>query len=72
VAYAIAASDLNSDGTPDIVLGYTAGPHAVFFNDGTGRQFPRIMFGDAKASRAASDFRLEGYGATPARQIRSV
>ena len=26
------------------------GPHSVFFNDGTGRQFAQIMFGDAKGA----------------------
>ena len=48
--YAIAAGDLNHDGTPDIVLGYTSGPHSIFFNDGTGRQFTQRMFGDTKGS----------------------
>jgi FG-GAP-like repeat len=27
-----------------------AQPHSVFFNDGTGRQFTQIMFGDAKGA----------------------
>jgi hypothetical protein len=31
----------------DIVLGYTIGPHAIFFNNGTGAQFTRVTFGDA-------------------------
>ena len=48
--YAIVAGDLNGDGHPDIVLGYTAGPHSVFFNDGTGSQFTRTVFGDPKGS----------------------
>ena len=38
--------DLNDDGHPDIVFGYTEGPHAALFNDGTGRQFKPIAFGD--------------------------
>jgi hypothetical protein len=32
--YAMTVGDLNADGHPDIVFGYTEGPHAVFFNDG--------------------------------------
>ena len=48
--YAIAVGDLNDDGRPDIVLGYLEGPHSIFFNDGTGRQFTRTTFGDRKGS----------------------
>lgn len=44
--YAIAAGDLNDDRHPDIVFGYTEGPHAMFFNDGTGKRFTRRAFGD--------------------------
>ena len=44
--YAGAAGDLNRDGSPDIVFGYTEGPHLVFFNDGTGRAFTKVTFGD--------------------------
>ena len=44
--YAIAAGDLNDDRHPDIVFGFTEGPPAMFFNDGTGRQFTRQAFGD--------------------------
>src|SRR6185503_14512311 len=33
--YAMTAGDLNGDRRPDIVLGYTEGPHSVFFNDGS-------------------------------------
>jgi hypothetical protein len=44
--YAGAAGDLNRDGRPDIVLGFTEGPHLVFFNDGTGRAFAQVAFGD--------------------------
>jgi hypothetical protein len=41
---------LNNDGSPDIVLGYLAGPHSIFFNDGTGRQFTHTTFGDRQGS----------------------
>ena len=39
--YAIEAGDLNRDGRPDIVIGYIGASSAVFFNDGSGKQFTR-------------------------------
>jgi hypothetical protein len=50
VPYAMAAGDLNKDGKPEIVLSYATGPHAVFFDDGTGRGFRVEPFGDAQGS----------------------
>ena len=40
----------NKDGSPDIVLGYTEGPHSIFFNDGSGGRFTAINFGDKDGS----------------------
>ena len=46
----MSVGDLNNDGHPDIVFGYTEGPHSVFFNDGTGRRFTEVKFGDPAGS----------------------
>jgi FG-GAP-like repeat len=43
---ALTAADLNGDRHPDIVPGYTEGPHAVFINDGSGKRFVEVTFGD--------------------------
>lgn len=44
--YAMTVADLNGDRHPDIVFGYTEGPHSIFFNDGSGKQFVEVKFGD--------------------------
>ena len=48
--YAMTAGDLNADRHPDIVLGYTEGPHSVFINDGSGKRFIDVTFGDKTGS----------------------
>ncbi|MEO7271793.1 MAG: FG-GAP-like repeat-containing protein [Vicinamibacterales bacterium] len=48
--YALAVGDLNNDGSPDIVLGYTSGPDSVLLNDGSGHAFTEVRFGDQKGS----------------------
>jgi FG-GAP-like repeat len=44
--YAMTTADLNGDRHPDIVLGYTEGPHSVFINDGSGKRFVEVKFGE--------------------------
>jgi VCBS repeat protein len=48
VPYAIAAGDVNRDGRPDVVIGFLNAQSAIFFNDGTGRTFTEVRFGDGK------------------------
>ena len=48
VPYAIEVGDMNRDGHADIVIGYIAAPASVFFNDGTGRRFLEVPFGDGR------------------------
>jgi hypothetical protein len=41
---------MNGDGYADIVLGNQQAPGAVLINDGTGRKFTRVRFGDSKGT----------------------
>ena len=64
VPYALEAGDLNRDGKPDIVIGYIGAPSAVFFNDGSGKQFTEVRFGDARGDAygfALGDLNSDGY-----------
>ena len=44
------AADLNKDGHPDIIVGYVNAPGAIYFNDGTGKKYTRVPFGDKKGA----------------------
>jgi pimeloyl-ACP methyl ester carboxylesterase len=46
--YALRVGDLNLDGKPDVVVGYIEARPAVYVNDGSGRRFTRVAFGDDK------------------------
>ncbi len=46
------------------MLGYTKGPHSVFFNDGSGRAFSEVRFGDEQGSAygfALGDIDRDGF-----------
>jgi hypothetical protein len=48
--YSIAISDLNGDGHADVVLGNQQAQGAVLINDGTGRRFTLVRFGDKQGT----------------------
>jgi hypothetical protein len=48
--YALAVRDLNGDGRTDIVVGNIEAPSTVFFNDGSGRHYMPVHFGDNKGT----------------------
>ncbi len=50
IPYALAVADLNRDGKLDIVVGNMNSPGSVFFNDGTGRNFLDVPWGDGKGT----------------------
>jgi hypothetical protein len=58
------AADLNRDRWPEIVVGYVDAPGVVYFNDGTGRHFRPMPFGDGKGTiygMAAGDLNGDGW-----------
>ena len=52
-------------GSPEIIVGYVNAPGAIYWNDGTGREFYRTSFGDNEESHAhglaAGDLDGDGY-----------
>ena len=55
---------VNRDGKPEIIVGYVKSPGEIFFNDGTGRKYTRVKFGDSKGATyglAVGDFNGDGY-----------
>lgn len=50
IPYSIATADMNGDGHIDVVLGNQKTPGAVLINDGTGRKFAVVPFGDGNGA----------------------
>ena len=48
--YALTVGDLNNDGAIDVVVGNVEAPSVVYFNDGSGRSFTPVAFGDNKGT----------------------
>jgi FG-GAP-like repeat len=62
--YSMIAADLNRDGRPEIIVGYVGAPGMVYFNDGTGKKYEAVPFGDGKGAiygMAAADLDGDGW-----------
>ena len=63
VPYALMLGDLNHDGRIDIIVGHVEAPSTILFNDGSGRHFSTVRFGDNKGTVygfAIGDFNRDG------------
>lgn len=61
--YALTLADLDKDGKVDIIVGHVEAPSTVYFNDGTGRSFTPVSFGDLHGTVygfAVGDFNEDG------------
>jgi hypothetical protein len=61
--YALAVTDLNRDGRPDIVVGYVQRPGSVYFNTGP-HTFHEVRWNDGKGTvygLAFADFNGDGW-----------
>ena len=55
---------MDNDNHPDIIVGNTAQPNAVFFNQGAGKNFREVRFGDPSRrtyNLAVGDLNQDGY-----------
>jgi hypothetical protein len=62
--YSMIAADLNRDGRPEILVGYVGAPGVVYFNDGTGKKYQAVPFGDGAGAiygMAAGDLDGDGW-----------
>lgn len=50
VPYALTVGDVDRDGRVDIIIGHVEAPSTVYFNDGSGRRFTPVRFGDGKGT----------------------
>jgi hypothetical protein len=48
--YALSVGDVNLDNKVDIVVGHVKAPSTVYFNDGSGRHFAPLSFGDSEGT----------------------
>ena len=58
------AADLNRDDRPEIIVGYVNAVGKIYFNDGTGRRYHPVTFGDGQGSiygMAAGDLNGDGW-----------
>ena len=58
------AADLNGDHRREIIVGFVVAPGKIYYNDGTGKQYQGVLFGDGKGAiygMAAGDLNRDGW-----------